>query len=105
MSWMSWGLHTKGRAWTQRRGYLCQALSQGVDVRHQALQVVVNHGVGQVYGKGYQDVQNRLPKISDTMSTLGWAPQVTMEAALRKIFESYREKVAEARALTQAAAQ
>jgi dTDP-D-glucose 4,6-dehydratase len=36
------------------------------------------------------------------MSTLGWAPQVTMEDALRKIFESYRQKVLEARALLEA---
>ena len=63
---------------------------------------IVETSSGQFYGKGYQDVQNRTPKISDTMATLGWAPLVSMEAALRTIFESYRERVVEARALLEA---
>jgi nucleoside-diphosphate-sugar epimerase len=63
---------------------------------------IVETSSGQFYGKGYQDVQNRTPKISDTMATLGWAPQVGMEDALRKIFESYRLKVLEARSLLEA---
>jgi nucleoside-diphosphate-sugar epimerase len=63
---------------------------------------IVETSSGQFYGKGYQDVQNRTPKISDTMATLGWAPQVGMEDALRKIFESYRQKVLEARSLLEA---
>ena len=32
---------------------------------------------GAYYGTGYQDVQNRVPKIDNTMSELGWAPQVS----------------------------
>ena len=63
---------------------------------------IVETSSGSFYGKGYQDVQNRQPKISDTMQLLGWAPQVTMETALRRIFESYRQKVVEARALLEA---
>ncbi len=51
------------------------------------------------YGKGYQDVQNRVPKITNTMADLDWAPQVTMANALRYIFDSYRSQVAEARGL------
>ncbi len=51
------------------------------------------------YGKGYQDVQNRVPKITNTMSDLAWKPQVTMADALRFIFDSYRSQVAEARGL------
>ncbi len=51
------------------------------------------------YGKGYQDVQNRVPKIENTMKELGWKPQVKMEDALKKIFEGYRGDVAEARSL------
>ena len=53
------------------------------------------------YGKGYQDVQNRLPNITGTMNDLGWKPVVDMQTSLRRIFESYREKVVEARALTE----
>jgi nucleoside-diphosphate-sugar epimerase len=54
---------------------------------------------GAYYGKGYQDVQNRVPKIENTMQELGWAPRVTMADALEKIFEAYRGDVAQARAL------
>jgi nucleoside-diphosphate-sugar epimerase len=60
---------------------------------------IVETSSGAFYGQGYQDVQSRLPRITDTMSTLGWAPKVDMETALRRIFESYRERVREARAL------
>ncbi len=51
------------------------------------------------YGSGYQDVQNRVPKIDNTCSDLGWAPSFTMQEALSKIFDAYRGQVAEARAL------
>ena len=51
------------------------------------------------YGKGYQDVQNRVPKITNTRADLEWSPQVTMADALRFIFDSYRGQVAEARGL------
>jgi len=56
----------------------------------------------QFYGKGYQDVQSRMPKITDTMQVLGWSPQVDMQTALRRVFESYRQKVVEARSLVAA---
>ncbi len=51
------------------------------------------------YGVGYQDVQNRLPKIDATMKELDWRPEVDMQASLRAIFESYRGRVAEAQGL------
>src|SRR5437773_6593840 len=51
------------------------------------------------YGKGYQDVQNRMPKIDNTCADLGWRPKVTMDLALSHIFDAYRGDVAEARAL------
>ena len=54
---------------------------------------------GEYYGKGYQDVQNRVPKIANTRAELGWAPQVSMADALRHIFEAYRGDVAAARQL------
>jgi nucleoside-diphosphate-sugar epimerase len=53
------------------------------------------------YGKGYQDVQNRVPKIDNTCAELGWRPTVTMEESLRRIFDAYRGQVAEARALVE----
>jgi nucleoside-diphosphate-sugar epimerase len=51
------------------------------------------------YGKGYQDVQTRVPKIFNTCADLGWEPVVGMDEALRRIFDAYREQVAEARSL------
>ena len=60
---------------------------------------IVETSSGEFYGRGYQDVQNRQPRITETMELLGWAPQVDMHTALRNIFESYRTQVAQARAL------
>lgn len=54
---------------------------------------------GAYYGAGYQDVQNRVPKIENTMHELGWVPQVAMADALRRIFDAYRGQVAHARSL------
>ncbi|MBU6493256.1 MAG: bifunctional UDP-4-keto-pentose/UDP-xylose synthase [Burkholderiales bacterium] len=51
------------------------------------------------YGNGYQDVQNRVPKIDNTMAELAWKPTTSMGDALRKIFEAYQGHVAEARQL------
>jgi nucleoside-diphosphate-sugar epimerase len=66
---------------------------------------IVETSSGSFYGSGYQDVQNRLPKITATVDELGWKPVVDMQSALRRIFESYREKVIEARSLVDADAQ
>jgi nucleoside-diphosphate-sugar epimerase len=54
---------------------------------------------GAYYGAGYQDVRNRVPRIENTKRDLGWAPRVTMEEALVRIFEAYRAHVADARSL------
>ena len=62
---------------------------------------LVETSSGAYYGQGYQDVQNRVPKIENTMSELGWAPKATFDEALRKIFEAYRGHVADARALVE----
>lgn len=53
------------------------------------------------YGKGYQDVQNRVPKIDNTMKDLDWKPEFTMEQALKGIFDAYRGDVAQARKLVE----
>jgi nucleoside-diphosphate-sugar epimerase len=54
---------------------------------------------GDYYGKGYQDVQNRVPAIRNTMQELGWKPQVDMQTALARIFDAYRGQLEDARAL------
>jgi len=41
---------------------------------------------GDYYGKGYQDVQHRVPEISNTMSDLDWTPKTDISTAIRKIF-------------------
>jgi nucleoside-diphosphate-sugar epimerase len=54
---------------------------------------------GAYYGNGYQDVQNRVPKIDNTRSDLDWAPSVSMQDALAGIFDFYRDQAASARDL------
>jgi nucleoside-diphosphate-sugar epimerase len=53
------------------------------------------------YGRGYQDVQNRVPKIANTCADLGWQPTVGMDEALSRIFDAYSGHVAEARRLVE----
>ncbi|MEO6748240.1 MAG: NAD-dependent epimerase/dehydratase family protein, partial [Casimicrobiaceae bacterium] len=53
------------------------------------------------YGSGYQDVQNRVPKIDNAMRDLDWSPRCAMDDALRHIFDAYRGHVAAARALVE----
>lgn len=60
---------------------------------------LVETSSGDYYGKGYQDVRNRVPKIDNTKQDLNWAPGVTMESALRAIFDFYRDQAATARDL------
>ena len=60
---------------------------------------LVKTSSGKYYGKGYQDVQNRVPKIDNTMHDLGWKPKVDMKAALKHIFDAYRGQLEDARAL------
>src|SRR6476620_10861185 len=60
---------------------------------------LVETSSGAYYGTGYQDVQNRVPKIENTVSELGWAPQVNMRDALVKIFDSYKDKLVDAKDL------
>jgi nucleoside-diphosphate-sugar epimerase len=60
---------------------------------------VLETSSGQYYGEGYQDVQNRVPKITNTMAELDWKPEFTMEQALKGIFDAYKDQVMEARSL------
>jgi nucleoside-diphosphate-sugar epimerase len=60
---------------------------------------LVEVGAEEYYGRGYQDVQNRVPAIENTMRDLGWAPRVDMATALRHIFDAYRGQLDDARAL------
>jgi len=57
---------------------------------------IVETSSGAYYGAGYQDVQNRTPKITNTVDDLDWLPHVTLAQGLRKILDASR---AEARAM------
>ena len=74
--------------------------AQYPEYRDSAKQVrLVETSSGAYYGTGYQDVQNRVPKITNTMQDLDWTPKADMDTALRKIFEAYRGQIGQARAL------
>ena len=62
---------------------------------------IVKTSADKYYGRGYQDMQNRVPKIENTRRELNWRPRVPMKEALRRIFDAYRTHVAEAKHLTQ----
>ena len=62
---------------------------------------IVKTSANAYYGKGYQDVQNRVPAIANTQRELRWRPRVGMRDALHYIFEAYRGHVAEARSLVE----
>jgi len=51
------------------------------------------------YGRGYQDIQTRVPWIENTRSELGWTPKTDLRSALRRVLEAYRGEVAKAREL------
>ena len=70
------------------------------EYQESAKQVVIQETSSvQYYGNGYQDVQNRVPKIVNTIQELGWKPSTTMADALEHIFEAYRFDVVKARRL------
>ncbi len=60
---------------------------------------LVETTAAEYYGAGYQDVENRVPKIDDTCTELDWRPRVSMQQALQEIFEAYRGQTRLASAL------
>ena len=62
---------------------------------------IVETSAAEYYGTGYQDVQNRVPKITNTCADLDWRPQFAMDEALKRIFDAYRGQVAIARQLVE----
>ena len=72
------------------------------EYRHNARKVkLVKTTAVQYYGKGYQDVQNRVPLIAQTTKDLGWKPQTGMREALKQIFDAYRTQIQEASRLVE----
>jgi nucleoside-diphosphate-sugar epimerase len=60
---------------------------------------IVETTAAEYYGTGYQDVQNRVPRIENTCTDLDWRPSVGMNDALARIFDAYRGQVEFARQL------
>jgi nucleoside-diphosphate-sugar epimerase len=56
-------------------------------------------GSVEFYGKGYEDVQSRVPWIDNTRGDLGWAPQGGMDEILQSVFDAYAAEVTAAAAL------
>ena len=53
----------------------------------------------QYYGKGFQDVQNRVPWIENTEKELDWTPRVSLKEALEKTFDFYEKRLTSAQQL------
>ena len=66
---------------------------------HAAQVTVLETTSAEYYGKGYQDVERRVPKIANTQTDLGWKPEVTMQQALARLFEHYKDQLDSARGL------
>lgn len=66
---------------------------------HAAKVELIETTAAEYYGKGYQDMQQRVPKIANTCADLDWQPQVSMDDALRRIFDAYRMHIADAGSL------
>lgn len=60
---------------------------------------LVNATANAYYGKGYQDIQHRVPAIANTTRDLRWRPRIGMPDALKQVFDAYRTHVADARRL------
>jgi nucleoside-diphosphate-sugar epimerase len=52
---------------------------------------IVEVSSGQFYGKGYQDIDFRVPSIRKAKKIIGWEPKVNLDEALRKTIEYYLE--------------
>jgi UDP-4-amino-4-deoxy-L-arabinose formyltransferase/UDP-glucuronic acid dehydrogenase (UDP-4-keto-hexauronic acid decarboxylating) len=50
---------------------------------------IVEVSSGEFYGKGYQDIDRRVPSIEKARNILGWEPTVDLDTALRKTLEYY----------------
>jgi nucleoside-diphosphate-sugar epimerase len=51
------------------------------------------------YGKGYEDVQSRVPWIENTEKDLGWSAKAGMDEILNSVFEAYAAEVTAAAGL------
>ena len=60
---------------------------------------IVSTSSERYYGKGYQDMDNRVPQIDRTRRELHWKPRVGLREAIKRICDAYRGHIADARRL------
>ena len=66
---------------------------------HAARTTLLETSAGDYYGKGYQDVERRMPSIANTVHDLEWTPRTSMGKALERLFDHYRDQLDDARRL------
>jgi UDP-4-amino-4-deoxy-L-arabinose formyltransferase/UDP-glucuronic acid dehydrogenase (UDP-4-keto-hexauronic acid decarboxylating) len=54
---------------------------------------IVIQDSSEFYGKGYQDIQTRVPSIRNAKERLDWEPKVFLDEALRKTLDSFLEEI------------
>jgi nucleoside-diphosphate-sugar epimerase len=59
--------------------------------QHKKLSEIVEVSSGEFYGKGYQDIDFRVPSIRRAREIIGWEPKVDLDTALRRTIEYYLE--------------
>ncbi|HEX2965569.1 MAG TPA: bifunctional UDP-4-keto-pentose/UDP-xylose synthase [Syntrophorhabdaceae bacterium] len=50
---------------------------------------IIEVSAGEYYGKGYQDIDRRVPSIEKARNIVGWEPKTDLDTALRKTLEYY----------------
>jgi nucleoside-diphosphate-sugar epimerase len=70
------------------------------EYRQQARKVrLITTSSEKYYGKGYQDMVNRVPQIDGTRHDLRWKPRIGLRDAVKRIYDAYRGRIADARQL------
>ena len=59
--------------------------------RYKKISDIIEVSSGEFYGKGYQDIDFRVPSIKKAREVIGWEPKVDLDTALRKTIEYYLE--------------
>lgn len=72
------------------------ALKSTIFKENAAKSKIVSSPADSYYGKGFQDVLNRVPCIQNTVEELDWNPHFTLQEALENIFEFYEKQLSNA---------
>lgn len=64
-------------------------LSHPASQRFEKVSEIIEVASGEFYGKGYQDIDFRVPSIRKATEIIGWEPKTDLDTALRLTFEYY----------------